>query len=176
MLTRQQCFICTFWVIFTFWVNTDTTAAAVHVVTHRLQSPMWCCCPPAEACSRSRWYGKQRPQLPAAVGGCQPHLLGAVAGDYGFDPLKLSEQPQQFDKYFEAELLHARFVVCGQASALLLTHASISTKTCGCQISIVFNIDIQMHALHVACLVNVLSLWSQPVVALLQLLLLSHPC
>jgi hypothetical protein len=37
-------------------------------------------------------------------------LSGAVAADYGFDPLKLSEQPQQFDKYFEAELLHARCV------------------------------------------------------------------
>jgi hypothetical protein len=83
----------------------------------------------AEARSRSRWYGAQRSQLPAAVGGCQSHLSGAVAGDYGFDPLKLSEQPQQFDKYFEAELLHARCVVCGQASATLITHSSISTKT-----------------------------------------------
>jgi hypothetical protein len=62
----------------------------------------------AEARSRSRWYGPQRPQLPAALGGCQAHLPGAVAGDYGFDPLGLSKQPEQLGKLFEAELLHAR--------------------------------------------------------------------
>jgi hypothetical protein len=58
-------------------------------------------------------------------------LSGTVAGDYGFDPLKLSEQPQQFDKYFEAELLHARYVagVAGETTAvrfLLVTDPSTS--------------------------------------------------
>jgi hypothetical protein len=33
-----------------------------------------------EARSRSRWYGPGRPQLPASLGGRQPHLTGAVAG------------------------------------------------------------------------------------------------
>lgn len=58
----------------------------------------WCCHSPAvplpsvclllrlltllriDARTRSRWYGPDRPQLPAALGGQQPHLTGAVAG------------------------------------------------------------------------------------------------
>ncbi|KAF6266363.1 chlorophyll a/b-binding protein [Scenedesmus sp. NREL 46B-D3] len=73
----------------------------------------------AEARRRSRWYGPQRLQLPAALGGGQPHLPGAVAGDYGFDPLRLSEQPQQFDQYFEAELLHARWAMLAAVGCLI---------------------------------------------------------
>jgi hypothetical protein len=33
-----------------------------------------------------------------------------ATGDYGFDPLKLSEDPAKFDRLYEAELLHARWV------------------------------------------------------------------
>ncbi|WIA15503.1 hypothetical protein OEZ85_002140 [Tetradesmus obliquus] len=73
----------------------------------------------AEARSRSRWYGPQRPQLPAALGGCQAHLSGAVAGDYGFDPLGLSQQQEAFDKYFEAELLHARWAMLAAVGCLI---------------------------------------------------------
>lgn len=65
--------------------------------------------PPA-ARQASPWFGPSRPQLPAAVGGCQPHLSGAVAGDYGFDPLGLSREPEAFRRNHEAELLHARCV------------------------------------------------------------------
>lgn len=64
----------------------------------------------AEARQRSRWYGPNRPQLPAALGGQQQHLKGLVAGDYGFDPLGLAVEPAAFAKYHEAELLHARSV------------------------------------------------------------------
>jgi hypothetical protein len=31
-----------------------------------------------------------------------------VAGNCKLDPLGLSKQPEQFEKFFEAELLHAR--------------------------------------------------------------------
>lgn len=37
--------------------------------------------------------------------------LRLPAGDYGFDPLKLSEDPAKFDRLYEAELLHARWVL-----------------------------------------------------------------
>jgi hypothetical protein len=63
---------------------------------------------PAAARQRSPWFGPSRPQLPAALGGQQPHLSGQTAGDYGFDPLGLSADPAAFAKYQEAELLHAR--------------------------------------------------------------------
>ncbi|KAF8057921.1 sdhb [Scenedesmus sp. PABB004] len=65
----------------------------------------------AEARRRSPFYGAGRPQLPAALGGQQPHLTGAVAGDYGFDPLGLAVAPEAFAKYHEAELLHARWAM-----------------------------------------------------------------
>lgn len=63
-----------------------------------------------DARTRSPWYGPQRPQLPDALGGRQPHLDGSAAGDYGFDPLKLSQDPAAFRRNTEAELLHARWV------------------------------------------------------------------
>ncbi len=64
----------------------------------------------------SPYYGAARPQLPAAVGGEQPHLTGLVAGDYGFDPLGFSRaeggglDQEKFRRLHEAELLHARWV------------------------------------------------------------------
>ncbi len=61
-----------------------------------------------EARQSSPWYGHERPQVPAALGGQQQHLTGAVAGDYGWDPLGLAKDPQAFGRYYEAELLHAR--------------------------------------------------------------------
>lgn len=74
-------------------------------------------CPPethtntnAAARAASPWFGAARPQLPAALGGSQPHLAGAVAGDYGWDPLGLAKEEAAFKRYHEIELLHARWV------------------------------------------------------------------
>ena len=64
----------------------------------------------AAARTASPWFGPARPQLPAALGGGAPHLAGAIAGDYGFDPLGLAREPAAFGRLHEAELLHAR---CG---------------------------------------------------------------
>eukprot|EP00879_Flechtneria_rotunda_P004588 GHRR01004843.1.p1 GENE.GHRR01004843.1~~GHRR01004843.1.p1 ORF type:complete len:406 (+),score=130.55 GHRR01004843.1:259-1476(+) len=72
-----------------------------------------------EARQRSRWYGPERPQLPAALGGQQPHLTGEAAGDYGFDPLHLAEDPKKFATYHEAELLHARWAMLAAVGCLI---------------------------------------------------------
>lgn len=73
----------------------------------------------AAARLQSAWFGPNRPQLPSAVGGGQPHLTGAVAGDYGFDPLGLSKEQAAFARNHEAELLHARWAMLGAVGALI---------------------------------------------------------
>ncbi|GBF91914.1 chlorophyll a,b-binding protein [Raphidocelis subcapitata] len=80
----------------------------------------------AAARAASPWFGPNRPQLPAALGGCQPHLTGEVAGDYGFDPLGLAREPAAFRRMHEVELLHARWAMLGAVGALVPEALSIS--------------------------------------------------
>ncbi|KAK8649010.1 hypothetical protein V6N13_129748 [Hibiscus sabdariffa] len=47
-----------------------------------------------------------------------PHLDGTLAGDYGFDPLGLGENPESLKWYVQAELVHARFAMAGVAGIL----------------------------------------------------------
>lgn len=47
-----------------------------------------------------------------------PHLDGSLAGDYGFDPLGLGEDPDSLKWYVQAELVHARFAMAGIAGIL----------------------------------------------------------
>lgn len=49
-----------------------------------------------------------------------------MAGDFGFDPLGLGEDPQSLKWYVQAELVHARFAMAGVAG-ILFTDVS-STK------------------------------------------------
>ena len=72
-----------------------------------------------EARARSPYFGASRPLLPAALGGARPHLAGAVAGDYGWDPLGLAADPNAFKRYHEIELLHARWAMLGAVGALV---------------------------------------------------------
>lgn len=67
----------------------------------------------AEAAARSPWFGADRPQIPAALGGAAEGLTGEMAGDYGWDPLRLwhRAQPGQRAWLREAELLHARWAM-----------------------------------------------------------------
>ncbi|KAF7830627.1 photosystem I chlorophyll a/b-binding protein 5, chloroplastic [Senna tora] len=49
-----------------------------------------------------------------------PYLDGTLAGDFGFDPLGLGEDPRSLKWYVQAELVHARFAMIG-VSGILLT-------------------------------------------------------
>ncbi|RRT43251.1 hypothetical protein B296_00039484 [Ensete ventricosum] len=48
-----------------------------------------------------------------------PHLDGTLAGDFGFDPLGLGEDPQSLKWYVQAELVHCRFAMAGVAGILV---------------------------------------------------------
>lgn len=47
-----------------------------------------------------------------------PYLDGTLAGDFGFDPLGLGEDPESLRWYVQAELVHARFAMAGVAGIL----------------------------------------------------------
>lgn len=46
------------------------------------------------------------------------YLKGELAGDYGFDPLGLGEEPELLEWFAQAELMHARFAMLGAAGVL----------------------------------------------------------
>lgn len=46
-------------------------------------------------------------------------FIYSLAGDYGFDPLGLGEDPESLRWYVQAELVHARFAMLGVAGILL---------------------------------------------------------
>ncbi|CAA6658609.1 unnamed protein product [Spirodela intermedia] len=48
-----------------------------------------------------------------------PHLDGTLAGDFGFDPLGLGEDPESLRWYVQAELVHCRFAMAGVAGILV---------------------------------------------------------
>jgi hypothetical protein len=49
----------------------------------------------------------------------------SLAGDFGFDPLGLGEDPESLKWYVQAELVHSRFAMLGVAG-ILLTDVSTS--------------------------------------------------
>ncbi|KAM7514217.1 hypothetical protein LguiA_003800 [Lonicera macranthoides] len=59
-------------------------------------------------------------QRPTWLPGLDPpsYLDGTLAGDYGFDPLGLGEDPKSLKWYVQAELVHARFAMAGVAGIL----------------------------------------------------------
>lgn len=48
-----------------------------------------------------------------------PYLDGTLAGDFGFDPLGLGEDPESLKWYVQAELVHCRFAMAGVAGILV---------------------------------------------------------
>lgn len=67
--------------------------------------------------SKAVVYAQTRPTwLP----GLDPpsYLDGTLAGDFGFDPLGLGEDPKSLRWYVQAELVHARFAMAGVAGIL----------------------------------------------------------
>ncbi|KAI4336972.1 hypothetical protein L6164_015437 [Bauhinia variegata] len=70
-------------------------------------------------CSRTR-VAAQQEQRPTWLPGLDPppYLDGTLAGDFGFDPLGLGEDPESLRWYVQAELVHARFAMIGVAGIL----------------------------------------------------------
>ncbi|KAI3758946.1 hypothetical protein L6452_06519 [Arctium lappa] len=62
----------------------------------------------------------QAQQRPTWLPGIDPpsYLDGTLAGDFGFDPLGLGEDPESLKWYVQAELVHARFAMAGVAGIL----------------------------------------------------------
>jgi len=64
-----------------------------------------------QAADRPLWF----PGNPAPA-----HLKGELAGDYGFDPLRLGEEPETLKWMVQAELVHGRWAMLG-VSGILFT-------------------------------------------------------
>jgi len=65
------------------------------------------------------WYGPARKlYLPGGLletADIPAYLDGSLAGDYGFDPLRLGKDKEQVEIYREYELIHARWAMLGTA-------------------------------------------------------------
>jgi len=71
-------------------------------------------------CYCSPWYGEERPKWLGPIQYSYPsYLRGGAPGDYAYDPLQLAEDSAAFDKYFEYELLHARWAMLGALGAII---------------------------------------------------------
>ncbi|CAK8568280.1 unnamed protein product [Lathyrus sativus] len=71
-------------------------------------------------------------QRPTWLPGLDPptYLDGTLAGDFGFDPLGLGEDPESLKWFVQAELVHSRFAMLGVLGILftdLLRVAGVST-------------------------------------------------
>lgn len=70
-----------------------------------------------------KWYGPSRSLfLPEGLldrTDVPTYLDGALAGDYGYDPLGLGKDTEQLQKYREAELIHARWAMVAAAGIII---------------------------------------------------------
>ncbi|XP_021282852.1 chlorophyll a-b binding protein of LHCII type 1 [Herrania umbratica] len=65
-----------------------------------------------KARNESFWYGEDRPRWLGPIPYDYPeYLTGELPGDYGFDIAGLSKDPVDFQKYFNFEILHARWAM-----------------------------------------------------------------
>jgi light-harvesting complex II chlorophyll a/b binding protein 5 len=70
-----------------------------------------------------KWYGPNRAlYLPGGLldrAEVPSYLNGELAGDYGYDPLRLGKDPEQVRAYREAELIHARWAMLAAAGFII---------------------------------------------------------
>lgn len=68
----------------------------------------------------SLWYGEKRPRWLGPIPyDYPPYMTGELPGDYGFDVAGLSRDPVAFQKYFNFEILHARWAMLAALGALI---------------------------------------------------------
>lgn len=68
----------------------------------------------------SKWYGQERPRWFGPIPyDYPPYLTGDLPGDYGFDIAGLGKDRLNFDKYFNFEILHARWAMLAALGALI---------------------------------------------------------
>lgn len=73
-----------------------------------------------KAREESYWYGKERPRWLGPIPYDYPtYLTGDLPGDYGYDIAGLSKEPVAFEKYFNFEILHARWAMLGALGAII---------------------------------------------------------
>ncbi|KAK2661002.1 hypothetical protein Ddye_007535 [Dipteronia dyeriana] len=68
----------------------------------------------------SLWYGEERPRWLGPIPYEYPsYLTGELPGDYGFDVAGLSKDPVAFQRYFNFEILHARWAMLASLGAVI---------------------------------------------------------
>ncbi|GFZ10592.1 chlorophyll A-B binding family protein [Actinidia rufa] len=68
----------------------------------------------------SLWFGEKRPRWLGPIPYDYPaYLTGELPGDYGFDVAGLSRDPLALQKYFNFEILHARWAMLAALGALI---------------------------------------------------------
>ncbi|KAK7283811.1 hypothetical protein RIF29_13557 [Crotalaria pallida] len=73
-----------------------------------------------KARKESFWYGEERPRWLGPISYDYPsYLTGELPGDYGFDIAGLSKDPVALQKYFNFEILHARWAMLASLGALI---------------------------------------------------------
>lgn len=73
-----------------------------------------------KAREESLWYGEGRPRWLGPVSYKYPaHLTGELPGDYGFDIAGLSQDPVALQKYFNFEVLHARWAMLAALGVII---------------------------------------------------------
>uniref|UniRef100_A0A0F7GZR5 Chlorophyll a-b binding protein, chloroplastic n=1 Tax=Geranium maderense TaxID=28964 RepID=A0A0F7GZR5_9ROSI len=104
-----------------FLAQPCTSAAFIGNVKHIHRSSFGFSAKPGVAPSRHSRTVVRAQERPTWLPGLDPppHLNGTLAGDYGFDPLGLGEDPESLKWYVQAELMHCRFAMAGVAGILL---------------------------------------------------------